>query len=310
MKTLAEAVTRAAGLPDKPYTAVACAADRDVLEAVEHAVTRGLAAFKLFDDIGDLTEILRKHTPELIGHPDVALIHAAGRDNAAAMAVQAVSSGEAQVLMKGNLPTASLMKAALKKEGGLRSGNVLSHVAAFEIPGYDRLIYLTDSAMSLLPDLETKAQIIRNAVAVARACGLELPVAVPLAAVEAVNPAMQATLDAAALTMMNQRGQLDNCIVEGPMALDNAISTEAALHKGLGGPAAGKADILVAPNLESANMLYKSLTYFAKAKVGGMIQGAAAPIVMTSRADSAETKLNSLALALLVSKNQIEIGGN
>ncbi|WJY28419.1 bifunctional enoyl-CoA hydratase/phosphate acetyltransferase [Sporosarcina trichiuri] len=310
MKTLAEVVRRAAELPGRPCTAVACAADQDVLEAVEHAVSRGLAAFKLFDDGQELNEMVRKHTPELIGHPDVEFIQAAGRDNAAAMAVQSVSSGEAQVLMKGNLPTASLMKAALKKEGGLRSGNVLSHVAAFEIPGYDKLIYLTDSAMSLLPDLETKAQIIRNAVTVARACGLELPVAVPLAAVEAVNPAMQATLDAAALTMMNQRGQLDNCIVDGPMALDNAISTEAALHKGLTGPAAGKADILVAPNLESANMLYKSLTYFAKAKVGGMIQGAAAPIVMTSRADSAETKLNSLALALLVSKNQTENGGN
>lgn len=303
METLAELVAQAAALPDRPCTAVACAADPDVLGAVQHAVSKGLAVFKLFGDKAELEEEIRKNFPDLLGSPDVELIGVAGQVQAAEAAVDAVSNAEAQVLMKGNLPTAVLMKAVLRKESGLRTGSILSHVALFEIPGYKKLLYLTDSAMSLLPDLQTKSQIIRNAVAVARSCGLEQPVVVPLAAVEAVNPAMQATLDAAALTMMNQRGQLGNCIVDGPLALDNAISLDAARHKNLSGPAAGNADILVAPNLEAANMLYKSLTYFAGAKVGGIIQGASAPIVITSRADSAETKLHSLALALLASKN-------
>ncbi|REB10074.1 phosphate butyryltransferase [Sporosarcina sp. BI001-red] len=303
MDTLSELVQQAAALSDRPCTAVACAADADVLESVELAVSRGLATFKLYDDKKQLLETIQSMYPQLVNHPDIELIDSKGTQQAAQLAVDAVSSGEAQVLMKGNLPTATLMKVALRKEFGLRTGNVLSHVAAFEIPGFNKLYFVTDSAMSILPDLQVKAQIIQNAVTVARACGVDIPVVVPLAAVETVNPAMQATLDAASLTMMNQRGQLKNCIVEGPMALDNAISPEAAQHKGLSGSAAGKADILVAPNLEAGNILYKSLTYFAHAKVGGIIQGASAPIVVTSRADNAETKLHSLALALLVSKN-------
>ena len=303
MNNLSELVQQAAALSDRPCTAVACAADADVLESVELAVSRGLATFKLYDNKHQLREIIQEKYPQLADHPDIELVDCNGVQHAAQLAVDAVSSGEAQVLMKGNLPTAALMKVALRKDAGLRTGNVLSHVAAFEIPSFEKLYFVTDSAMSILPDLQVKAQIIQNAVTVARACGVEMPVVVPLAAVESVNPAMQATLDAASLTMMNQRGQLKNCIVEGPMALDNAISPEAAQHKGLSGPAAGKADILVAPNLEAGNILYKSLTYFARAKVGGIIQGASAPIVVTSRADNAETKLHSLALALLVSKN-------
>ncbi|MGN7410030.1 bifunctional enoyl-CoA hydratase/phosphate acetyltransferase [Sporosarcina sp. SAFN-010] len=303
METLSELVQQAAALSDRPCTAVACAADADVLESVELAVSRGLATFKLYDDKKQLLETIQSKYPQLANHPDIELIDSEGMQHAAQLAVDAVSSGNAQVLMKGNLPTAALMKVALRKEAGLRTGNVLSHVAAFEIPGFNKLYFVTDSAMSITPDLQVKVQIIQNAVTVARACGIDVPVVVPLAAVESVNPAMQATLDAASLTMMNQRGQLKNCVVEGPMALDNAISPEAAQHKGLSGPAAGKADILVAPNLEAGNILYKSLTYFARAKVGGIIQGASAPIVVTSRADNAETKLHSLALALLVSKN-------
>ncbi|WP_039043850.1 bifunctional enoyl-CoA hydratase/phosphate acetyltransferase [Sporosarcina sp. ZBG7A] len=303
METLSELVQQAAALSDRPCTAVACAADADVLESVELAVSRGLATFKLYDDKKQLLETIQSKYPQLANHPDIELIDSESMQHAAQLAVDAVSTGNAQVLMKGNLPTAALMKVALRKEAGLRTGNVLSHVAAFEIPGFNKLYFVTDSAMSITPDLQVKVQIIQNAVTVARACGIDVPVVVPLAAVESVNPAMQATLDAASLTMMNQRGQLKNCVVEGPMALDNAISPEAAQHKGLSGPAAGKADILVAPNLEAGNILYKSLTYFARAKVGGIIQGASAPIVVTSRADNAETKLHSLALALLVSKN-------
>jgi phosphate butyryltransferase len=186
----------------------------------------------------------------------------------------------------------------LNKEYGLRLGNILSHVAVFEIPNHDRLIIVTDSAMNISPDLTQKAQIIKNAVAIAKEIGIETPKVAPIAAVEVVNPAMQATIDAAALTMMNKRGQITGCIVDGPLALDNAVSVLAAEHKGINSEVAGKVDILVVPSIEVGNALYKSLVYFANAKVGAVIAGAKAPIVLTSRADSAESKLYSLALAI------------
>lgn len=242
--------------------------------------------------------MISKHYPHLLDHPKVRLYNASGAAKAASEAVKSVFTEESSVLMKGHIATAVLLKAVLNEEYGLRTENILSHVAAFEIQGFNRLIYVTDAGMNITPDLKQKAQIIRNAVHIARSLGVETPVVAPLAAVEVVNPAMPATMDAAALTVMNQRGQIKDCIVDGPLALDNAISTLAAEHKGISGDTAGKADILVVPNIESGNILYKSLVYFAQAKVGGVIAGAKAPIVLTSRADSAESKLFSLALAL------------
>ena len=201
--------------------------------------------------------------------------------------------------MKGNLPTAVILKAVLNGEYGLRTGKVLSHVAVFEVPNYDRLLFVTDAAMNIAPDLAAKVQIVKNAVATAHACGIERPIVAPLAAVESVNPSMIPTTDAASLVVMNMRGQIDGCIIDGPLALDNAVSVSAAKQKGLTGETAGKADVLVVPNIEAGNILYKSLMYFAQAKVGAIIQGATAPIVLTSRADSAESKVYSLALAIL-----------
>jgi phosphate butyryltransferase len=200
--------------------------------------------------------------------------------------------------MKGNIPTSVLLKAVLNKEFGLRTGNVLSHVAVFEVPDFDRFTIVTDAGMNISPDLEQKAQIVKNAAILARAIGIEYPKVAPIAAVEVVNPVMQATVDAAALSMMNKRGQITGCIVDGPLALDNAVSTLAAEHKGIHSEVAGRADILLVPTIEVGNVLYKSLIYFAKAKVGAVIAGAKAPIVLTSRADSAESKLYSLALAI------------
>lgn len=200
--------------------------------------------------------------------------------------------------MKGNVPTATILKEVLNKEYGLRTGSVLSHVAAFEVPDYDQLIFVTDAAMNVAPDLNQKVQIVQNSVQVARALGIEMPKVAPLAAVEVVNPTMQATVDAALLTQMNNRGQIKDCIVDGPLALDNAVSALAAEHKGIKSEVAGQADILFVPTIEVGNVLYKSLIYFAKAKVGAIIAGAKAPIVLTSRADSAESKLYSLALAV------------
>ena len=185
----------------------------------------------------------------------------------------------------------------LNKEWGLRKGSVLSHVAAFEVQNYDRLIFVTDAAMNIAPDVTQK----RYYTKYCRSCPgnrNRLAQSGTNRAVEVVNPAMQATIDAAMLTQMNRRGQIKDCIVDEPLALDNAVSQIAAEHKGIVSDVAGKADILLVPTIEAGNVLYKSLVYFADAKVGAMIAGAKAPIVLTSRADSAETKVYSLALAV------------
>ncbi|MGM0846098.1 MAG: phosphate butyryltransferase [Bacillota bacterium] len=278
--------------------AVAAAEDKEVLEAVSMAVERGMAKFLLFGDSEKINEILKSVSPKLAENPAISVLHADNSKEAAESAVKAVRNNEATALMKGNIATAVILKAVLNKEFGLRTGNALSHVAVFEIPGYERLTVLTDAGMNIAPDLDQKVQIINNSVAVATGIGIKNPKVAPLAAVEVVNPSMQATVDAAVLTQMNRRGQIKGCVVDGPLALDNAVSLEAAEHKGIRSEAAGKADILLVPNIETGNALYKSLIYFARAKVGAVIAGAKAPIVLTSRADSAESKLYSLALAI------------
>lgn len=301
MKTLDHLVRQAAESPD-PVVAIAAAGDLEVLKAVDLSLQKSLASFILFADEKKLNVMIKEQFPHLQTESRIRIEHADSNEVAALGAVKAVSSGEAHVVMKGNLSTAVILKAVLHKEVGLRTGKVLSHVAAFEVPNFEKLFFVTDAAMNIAPDLQGKAEIIDNAVAAARACGIQQPVVAPLAAVETVNPAMQPTIDAASLVLMNQRGQLKNCIVDGPLALDNAISIEAAKQKGLTGNTAGKADILLVPNIEAGNILYKSLMYFAGAKVGAIIQGAKAPVVLTSRADSAESKVYSLALAILAAQ--------
>ena len=301
MSILDSLIVKAASKKD-PVVAVASAADREVLEAINMALAKKIASFMLFDDENRLKEMIKVQYPQLLDDDRVSLYHVSDAIDSATQAVKAVSSGRAHVLMKGNLPTAVILKAVLNGEYGLRTGKVLSHVAAFEVSGYDRILFVTDAAMNIAPDLEAKAQIIRNAVTTAHACGVTEPIVAPLAAVETVNPAMVPTTDAASLVVMNQRGQITGCIIDGPLALDNAVSEQAAAQKGITGETAGKADILVVPNIEAGNILYKSLMYFAHAKVGAIIQGAKAPIVLTSRADSAESKLYSLALAILSAK--------
>ncbi|AYF08182.1 phosphate butyryltransferase [Bacillus mobilis] len=288
-------IDQAAGQPKKTV-AVAVAEDHEVIEAVAKAITLQLAQFRLYGNQEKIMGMLQEHGLQTSEHIEV--IAAASSAEAAELSVKAVRNGEADVLMKGNIPTANILKAVLNKEWGLRKGSVLSHVAAFEVPNYDRLIFVTDAAMNIAPDVTQKAAIIQNTVEVARAIGIDLPKVAPIAAVEVVNPAMQATIDAAMLTQMNRRGQIKNCVVDGPLALDNAVSQIAAEHKGIVSDVAGKADILLVPTIEAGNVLYKSLVYFADAKVGAMIAGAKAPIVLTSRADSAETKVYSLALAV------------
>ncbi|MCI3196608.1 phosphate butyryltransferase [Bacillus sp. HU-1818] len=288
-----------ASLHKNKTIAVAHAEDSEVMQAVKLAAEQLSARFLLVGDSDKLKDLITSHN---ISSHHIDMIHADTPEESARIAVKSVSSRHADVLMKGNLPTSVLLKAVLNRQDGLRSSHVLSHVAAFEIPGFDRLIYVTDSAMNIAPSLEELRQILLNAVHVARAVGNNNPKAAALAAVETVNPKMEATLHAASLAQMCKRGQIKGCVVDGPFALDNAVSELAAAHKNITGDVAGRADILLVPSIEAGNILYKSLIYFAKAKVGAAIIGAKAPIALTSRADSAENKLYSLALALCASQ--------
>ncbi|MDY6011670.1 phosphate butyryltransferase [Clostridium sp.] len=280
--------------------AVAVAQDEPVLEAVKSAKEQGIADAIL---VGDETKIQEVADNIGLDLSDYEIIHEIDDKKAALMAVELVSSGKADMVMKGLVDTATFLRSVLNKEVGLRTGKLMSHVAVFEIEGIDRLIYLTDAAFNTYPDLKAKKQIIENAVSVAHACGLEIPKVAPICAVEVVNPDMPATLDASLLSKMNDRGQIKGCIVDGPLALDNAISEEAAHHKGITGPVAGKADVLVLPNIETANVMYKCLTYTSRSKNGGLLVGTSAPVILTSRADSFETKVHSIALAALVAES-------
>ncbi|MFD1358112.1 phosphate butyryltransferase [Fictibacillus halophilus] len=292
---LEDLVSQAKNQQVKPVIAVAEAGDQEVMESVLRAYKEGIAHFILFGNAEVISDWLEKNTNDSTPGIEIVPTNTA---TAAIEAVKAVHDGKADILMKGLVSTSVLLKAVLNKEFGLRTGKVLSHVAAFEIAGYDRLIFVTDAAMNINPDLNQKSQILQNAIDFVQQTGVDQPKAAVLAAVENVNPAMQATLDAASLTVMNLRNQITGGIVEGPLALDNAISMEAAAHKGIAGNVAGKADILLVPTIETGNILYKSLIYFARAKVGAVICGAKAPIVLTSRADSSESKYLSIALAV------------
>ena len=276
--------------------AVAAAEDKEVLLAVKSAVEMSLAEFHL---IGD-REKITKYAAEIdLSLKSLKLTDEPDQLTACRIAVESVKNGQEQILMKGLVPTAVILKAVLDKEIGLRTGRVLSHVALFEIEGYERLLFLTDAAMNIAPSLEQKVQITQNAVELAHSIGITMPKVANIAAVETVNPEMQATIDAAILAKMAERGQIKGAVIDGPLALDNAISVEAAEHKGIKSKVAGIADILLVPSIEVGNALYKALVYFAKANVGAVITGAKAPIVLTSRADSHETKLNSIILAVL-----------
>jgi phosphate butyryltransferase len=292
---LEDLVSQAKNQQVKPVIAVGEAGDQEVMESVLRAYKEGIAHFILFGNEQVISDWLEKNTNDPTPGIEIVPTNTA---TAAIEAVKAVHEGKADILMKGLVSTSVLLKAVLNKEFGLRTGKVLSHVAAFEVKGYNRLIFVTDAAMNINPDLNQKSQILQNAIDFVQQIGVDQPKTAVLAAVENVNPAMQATLDAASLTVMNLRNQITGGIVEGPLALDNAISMEAAAHKGIAGKVAGKADILLVPTIETGNILYKSLIYFARAKVGAVICGAKAPIVLTSRADSSESKYLSIALAV------------
>ncbi|MBC8059533.1 MAG: phosphate butyryltransferase [Clostridiaceae bacterium] len=279
--------------------AVAVAQDEPVLEAIREAKVRGIAEAVLVGDQEEIKKIAMKIGMKI---EDFEIVHEPDVNKAALKAIELVSTGYADMVMKGLVDTATFLRAVLNKEVGLRTGKLMSHVAVFEIPGFDRLLFLTDVAFNMYPELKDKIDIINNAVKVAKAVGVDLPKVAPICAVEVVNPSMQATVDASLLSKMNDRGQIKDCIIDGPLSLDLAISEEACQHKGVRGAVAGRADILLVPNIDAGNIMYKTLTYTTNSKNGGILVGTSAPVVLTSRADSHETKLYSIALAALVSK--------
>lgn len=277
--------------------AVAMAQELEILKAAWRAREMGLANSILIGEEGEIETTAKSLEIPLEGFE---VIHEPDPDRTVQRAVDLAREGKADVLMKGLVGTAPLLRAVLDKEKGLRTGRILSHVTVFEPPGYERLFLLTDAAMNIAPNLERKVELIKNAALIARSLKITKPKVAPICAVELVNTEMPATVDAALLAKMADRGQLAGVYIDGPLALDNAVSTQAAQCKGIVSPVAGEADILLAPSIEVGNVLYKTLHYFCPGvKMAGIVTGAQVPIVLTSRADSQETKLQSMALSLL-----------
>lgn len=282
---------------------VACAQDTPVLEAIKAAKEQKIADAILVGDEEKIREIAKSIDMDLTGYR---IIDEKDPMTAALTAVKLVHDGEADMYMKGIIDSKSFLKGLLDKEVGLRNPNVktLSHVCVFEIPGIDRLLFFTDVAFLPYPTLEQKVDIINNTVKVCKACGIDNPKVAPLAAVEVVNPKMPATVEAGELTKMNEEGQITGCIVDGPLSLDLAIDAEAAKHKGATGrKIQGDADILLFPDIHAGNLVYKAIVHMLKVKNACILTGTSAPAILTSRSDSMEVKLNSIAVAAIVAES-------
>lgn len=275
---------------------VAVAEDDDVLKAVKHAEEENLITAVLVGDEQKIKQVAREIKFDLSKSK---IVNETDKEKACLIAVSLVSSGEGDIVMKGLVDTSYVLKAVLNKEVGLRSGNTLSHISVFKLEKYNKMLMITDAGMNIAPTLEEKKQIIENAVAFAHAIEIKNPKVAVICAKEKVNPKMRHTLEAKELEEMNLRGEIKGCNVGGPFALDNAISKEAAKQKGINHPVAGYADILLMPNIEAANALYKALTFLANSTSAALVLGATAPLVVTSRADNEISKLNSIALGVL-----------
>ncbi|HWQ58649.1 MAG TPA: phosphate acyltransferase, partial [Clostridia bacterium] len=279
----------------KPLVAVAGAQDECVLLSLSRAVGLGLCGALLIGDADRIRAIAGEKEIDLAG---MEILPCDDGVECCKKAVRLVHDGQADAVMKGLVGTAAILHEVLDPYYGLREGKLLSYASAFELPGIDRLIYLTDPAMNMYPDLDDKKHIIENSLQLARALGNERPIVACLCAIEHVNPKMPCTLDAAELVRMNREGDIEDCTVAGPLALDNCLYRQAALHKGIQDPSAGLADILLAPEIETGNALYKAFSLVADAPHAGVLVGASAPVILTSRADDDRTKLNSIALAM------------
>ncbi|MDC7789137.1 bifunctional enoyl-CoA hydratase/phosphate acetyltransferase [Rhodoplanes sp. TEM] len=288
-------IDRAKTLPPMA-TAVVCPDDHNSLGGAVLAAREGLIEPIL---IGSRAAIFKAAEAGGLDISSYKLIDAATGVEASAKAVELVRRGEAASVMKGNLHTDELLGQVVKKDGGLRSGRRISHVFVMDAPTLDHLLFISDAAINIAPDLVTKVDITQNAIDIAIACGLEKPRVGILSAVETVNPNIPSTLDAAALSKMAERGQIKGGIVDGPLAMDNAMDVAAARTKGITSLVAGRADVLIVPNLEAGNMIVKELTFVARAEAAGLVVGAAAPVMLTSRADNDRARLVSAALAQL-----------
>jgi len=277
-------------------TAVAHPCEQTALEGAVDAGQKGLIKPILVGPEAKIREIAAKHGIDL-GHTQI--VDAPHSHASAAKAVELVRQGHAEILMKGSLHSDEILGAVVAKETGLRTGRRISHVFIMDVPTYHKVLIVTDAAINIAPTLEEKVHIIQNAIDLATSLGLARPKVAILAAVETVNPKMPSTIDAAALCKMADRGQITGGILDGPLAFDNAISTEAAKIKGIKSEVAGDPDILLVPDLEAGNMLAKQLSFLANADSAGLVLGARVPIILTSRADSVRSRIASCAVAVL-----------
>lgn len=295
ISNLSTLIERAKENPPKGVV-VAAAEDVAVLGAIKKAFEEGVVYPILVGNKSEIEKVANSiqfdlSNIEIINNDDNDSLHSAE------IAIEQIHKGKASILMKGNIATGTLLKAVLNKEKGLRKSKILSHVAFFESPYYHKLLCVTDVAMNISPSLEDKVHILNNAVEACHKIGIDRPKVAVVAAVETVNPKMKATIEAAELTEMNKNGVITGCVVDGPLAIDNAVSKDAAALKGITGEVAGDCDIILAPYIEAGNMFYKALNFLGGASVAAIIMGATVPIVLTSRADSTQSKFMSIALA-------------
>jgi len=302
IRSLDDIIDAIKGEPAK-HVSVAVADDESVLEALKIARDMDMADALL---VGH--EMRVRETAERVGYDltDTVIVHEPSPLRACVRAASLVRANQADIMMKGHVHTDDFLRGVLDKEQGLRTGSIMSHVFLLDTKHLGRITMVTDGAMNIEPDLTTKAAIIMNAVYMGHLFGIETPRVGVMSAAELVNPNMGSTLDAGALAQMSHRGQFPRCQVDGPLALDNAVSVVAAKHKKIGGDVAGNCDILLCPNIEAGNMLAKSYTYMARGLTAGVLVGAAAPVVLTSRADSSESKMYSLATAVLMANMKRE----
>lgn len=285
----------------KKRLSVAVAQDEAVLEAVKAAKERGIADAIL---VGDEAKIREIGTSLGMNMDDYEILHESDTVAASLLAVKQVHEGRADMYMKGLLDTKTFLKSVLDKEVGLRTGQPLSHVCVFEVPGIPRLLFLSDVAFIPYPTLEDKKCIVNYTVEIAHACGIDCPKVAPLAAVELVNPKMPCTVEAEELTRLNDAGEITGCIIDGPLSFDIAIDYNAAVEKkAQDRKVAGDADILLFPDIHSGNLVYKALVHLVPGiKNGNILTGTKAPVILTSRSDTCETKVNSIALAAVVAE--------
>lgn len=296
VRTFAELLVAARAKGPKTV-AVAAGHQSEVMLAGLDAEEAGLAEVIL---VGDANRIRQIASAEGFDISRMEIIDEPEPREAAWQAMKLVSDGRADIAMKGKIETSDFLRAALSKDLKLRAGRLFTHVAAFEIPQFDRLIFISDAGVVVAPDLEQKVQIVQNAIDVAHALDIDVPRVAILAATEIVNPKVPTTLDAANLSKMADRGQIQGGLVDGPLALDNAISPESARIKGIRSDVAGYADILITPDIEAGNVLAKAITYFAQGKMAGVVVGARCPLILPSRSDTREVKLVSLALGVML----------